>query len=101
MEKYAIVKNNLVVNVIEYEGQPSNPPPGFEEGTIAVQSNTAGVGFIYSDGAFVAPKPFPSWVLDGNTWIPPVPYSQDPNKFAWDEATLSWVNPADTSKPQT
>jgi hypothetical protein len=30
MKKYAIVKDNLVVNVIEYESQPTTPPPGFE-----------------------------------------------------------------------
>jgi hypothetical protein len=30
--KYAIVKDGVVVNVIEYEEQPSTPPAGFEEG---------------------------------------------------------------------
>ena len=29
MNKYAIVKDGVVVNVIEYESQPSTPPAGF------------------------------------------------------------------------
>ena len=36
MDKYAIIKDNLVINLIEYEEQPNNPPPGFDDGVIAV-----------------------------------------------------------------
>lgn len=53
--RYAIISNNSVVNVIEYDSQPSTPPPGFNDDHIAVQSGTAQVGWGYIGGTFVAP----------------------------------------------
>ena len=45
--------------------------------------------------AFVAPQPYPSWVLDANAqWQAPVPYPTDGKMYGWDEATLSWVEAA-------
>ena len=59
------------------------------------RKNYAGMGFIYDDvlDAFIAPKPYPSWLLNTNTaqWEPPVPYPNDGKMYRWDEATLSWV----------
>jgi hypothetical protein len=55
--KYAIVKNGVVVNLIEYDEQPITPPPGFEKGHIAVQTNTASLGWTYANGAFTNPNP--------------------------------------------
>lgn len=55
--KYAIVKNGIVVNVIEYDQQPSTPPAGFEDGHIAIQEDRANVGFIYAKGQFTDPNP--------------------------------------------
>lgn len=42
--------------------------------------------------AFIAPKPFPSWVLDEQefVWIAPVPIPDDDKQYKWDEETLSW-----------
>lgn len=59
------------------------------------RKNYAGMGFIY-DGvldAFIAPKPYPSWLLNTNTaqWEPPVQYPHDGKMYRWDEDTLSWV----------
>ena len=55
--RYAIVKNNSVVNVIEYEQQPSTPPDGFDEGYVAIQADNVSIGWIYSDGKFTDPNP--------------------------------------------
>lgn len=57
MNKYAIVKDGVVVNIIEYESQPSNPPSGFEDGHIAVQADMVSLGWIYADGQFTDPNP--------------------------------------------
>jgi len=55
----------------------------------------AGIGFTYDNvlDAFIAPKPYPSWLLDTTTcdWKAPVPYPTDGKEYYWDEATLSWV----------
>jgi len=55
--KYAIVKNGVVVNLIEYDVQPAMPPAGFEDGHIAIQEDRANVGFIYENGQFTDPNP--------------------------------------------
>ncbi len=57
----------------------------------------AGVGDVYDvvRNAFIAPKPYPSWILDEDTclWEPPVPYPTDGKIYLWDEDTLEWVVP--------
>ena len=55
--KYAIVKDNSVVNIIEYEEQPSTPPAGFEDGHIAVQTENVSIGWTYFNGQFINPNP--------------------------------------------
>ena len=57
MNKYAIVKDDVVVNVIEYEEQPSTPPPGFEDGYVAIQADTVSIGWTYANGIFTNPNP--------------------------------------------
>lgn len=55
--KYAIVKDNSVVNIIEYEEQPSIPPAGFEDGHIAVQTENVSIGWTYVNDQFINPNP--------------------------------------------
>jgi len=57
MNKYAIVKNGVVVNVIEYAEQPSTPPAGFEDGHIAIQADHVSIGWTYANGQFTDPNP--------------------------------------------
>lgn len=57
MQKYAIVKDGVVVNVIEYEAQPSAPPPGFEAGHVAIQADAVSPGWNYANGTFTNPNP--------------------------------------------
>jgi len=55
----------------------------------------AGVGYSYdvSLEAFIAPKPYPSWLLNTNTctWEAPVPYPDKDKDYIWDEETLNWI----------
>lgn len=55
--RYAIVKDGVVVNVIEYETQPSTPPPGFEEGYEAIQADNVSPNWHYANGIFTNPNP--------------------------------------------
>jgi hypothetical protein len=59
------------------------------------RKNYAGIGFTYDPvlDAFIAPQPYPSWLLNTATcqWEAPVPYPTDGGYYVWDEATLSWV----------
>jgi hypothetical protein len=51
-------------------------------------------GFTYREDldAFIAPKPYASWVLDPNTleWQAPQPYPTDGKKYVWDELNVCW-----------
>ena len=57
--------------------------------------NYAGIGYTYDTvrNAFIAPKPFASWVLDEATcrWTAPVPKPSAGGLWVWDEATLGWI----------
>lgn len=57
MNKYAIVKDGVVVNTIEYAEQPSAPPPGFETGHVAIQADRVSPGWHYANGQFTDPNP--------------------------------------------
>ena len=57
MNKYAIVKDGVVVNVIEYAEQPSASPPGFEDGHVAIQADAVSPGWHYANGQFTDPNP--------------------------------------------
>jgi hypothetical protein len=69
-------------------------------GGTPLRKNYAGIGFTYDRerDAFIAPKPFASWLLNDDTclWSAPVAMPDDGKKYAWDEATVNWVEiPAD------
>ena len=59
------------------------------------RKNYAGIGFTYdlARDAFIAPKPFPSWVLDEETceWQPPVARPTDGKVYTWDEDNQQWI----------
>lgn len=57
MERYAIIKDGIVINTIEYEEQPTNPPAGFEDGHIAIQTDEASIGWEYANEKFTNPNP--------------------------------------------
>lgn len=60
-----------------------------------IRFNYAGEGMFYDEvrNAFIAPKPFNSWVLDEATcrWNSPIAYPQDKKMYGWNEESLSWV----------
>jgi len=55
--KYAIVNDGVVINVIEYAEQPTTPPPGFEDGHVAIQADAVSPNWHYSNGTFTNPNP--------------------------------------------
>ena len=59
-----------------------------------IRKNYAGIGMSYDAerDAFIAPKPFDSWILDEETcrWEAPVAYPTDGIMYVWDEETTNW-----------
>ena len=58
------------------------------------RKNYAGRGYTYDEArdAFIPPKPYPSWTLNGTTclWDPPVAYPNDGKEYNWNESTTNW-----------
>ena len=57
MQRYAIVKDGVVLNAVEYAEQPVGTPAGFEDGAVAVKDLWAAPGWLYADGVFTDPNP--------------------------------------------
>jgi len=58
-----------------------------------IRKNYAGIGYTYRADidAFVAPKPYASWILNADAqWEAPVAMPTDGQMYSWDEATTSW-----------
>jgi hypothetical protein len=67
-------------------GQPS------EDQSKALRANFAGIGGTYDAklDVFIPVKPYPSWVLNTETyeWDPPIPKPEE--ECTWDEENLTW-----------
>mgnify|MGYP003116082119 CR=1 FL=1 len=64
----------------------------YEDGNI--RKNCASVGDTYDEDrdAFIAPKPYASWILNEETcrWEAPSAMPDDGKKYEWNESTTSW-----------
>lgn len=111
MSHYALVKNNLVVDIIQASQDfidcqacdadtvwvltSVNTQNGInQEGGAPVRKNFAGIGFTYNaeQDEFVPPQPWPSWHQDSTTgqWQPPTPAPVDNYLYIWNEHTQGW-----------
>ena len=110
MAHYAFLdKNNIVTEVITgidetelIEGLDTETWYGNFRGQLCkrtsynnrIRFNYAGIGYSYDEArnAFIAPKPFNSWVLDETTcqWNSPIAYPQDGKMYKWNEELLQW-----------
>jgi hypothetical protein len=67
-----------------------------------IRKNYAGIGSTYDAerDAFIAPKPYPSWILNEETcrWQAPTTYPTDGFTYLWNESELAWEL-ADFSEP--
>ena len=62
------------------------------QGGVALHKNYAGIGYTFDGIGFAAPKPFPSWTLNKDTylWEAPVPMPTDGKRYNWNEDTKAW-----------
>jgi hypothetical protein len=103
-----IDENNIVVRVTVGDNNDPNGDEGYQwlldnlGGTWVktsyngnIRKNYAGIGMTYDQerDAFIAPKPFESWILNEDTckWEAPIAYPTDDKRYTWDEATTSWI----------
>jgi hypothetical protein len=59
-----------------------------------IRKNFAGIGYFYDEelDAFIAPKPFNSWIVNEETarWEAPVPYPTDGLAYVWNNNKINW-----------
>jgi hypothetical protein len=62
-----------------------------------IRKNFAGIGFNYDQqrDAFIAPKPYNSWILNEQTcnWESPIPIPSDASfekRYTWNESLVNW-----------
>jgi hypothetical protein len=114
-------ENNVVLQVIVVDNKDTADANGVEKEHIGaafcekllggtwkqtsyngnLRKNYAGIGYTYNEDidAFVAPKPYASWVLNEETAIyeAPVAMPEDagtgepPKRYTWDEDNTQWV----------
>lgn len=106
-------ENNVVLRVILVDNKDTCDDEGIEKEEIGIKylenllggkwiqtsynnnfrGSYAGANWIYDKNldVFLAPQPYPSWVLDGEYhWVPPVE-SPNTGKWDWDENNQKWV----------
>ena len=111
MSHFAKVLDGKVINVIVAEQEFFNTfvdtSPGtwlqtsyntygnkHTQGGTPLRGNYAGIGYTYDaiNDLFIAPKPYPSWVLNTDyLWESPIACPIDDKLYHWNEATLNWV----------
>jgi len=109
MAHYAYIdSNNIVTNVIV--GKDENPNFDWEQyygalrtsynthggvhalGGVAFRKNYAGIGYTYDStrDAFIAPKPYASWILNEESCTWKAPIEKPDGNYIWDENELKW-----------
>ena len=115
MAHFAQIENNIVTKVIVVDNKNTSNEEGIEIEQIGIdfcsnllggtwkqtsyngriRKNYAGVGYTYNEtlDAFIAPKPFASWILDETTaqWKAPIEMPTDGKFYTWNEEILNWV----------
>jgi hypothetical protein len=92
-----VIDSGLFGNPLSWVQTSYNTQGGIHkfDGT-PLRKNFAGIGFTYdaTRDAFIAPKPFESWLLNEQTclWESPIPYPTDGKVYKWDEPTVSWID---------
>ena len=58
-----------------------------------LRKNYAGIGYVYDSelDAFIAPKPFESWILNSETCLWEAPIAKPEGMYYWNEEELTWV----------
>ena len=101
MAHFAKINNNIVTEVIVAEKDFINSGKVGDE-FLWVQTsyngnfrkNYAGIGYTYDEDrdAFIAPKPYASWILNEETcqWEAPSAMPDDGERYVWNESTTNW-----------
>ena len=85
---YAQIIDGLVVNVIVADADFVA-----QSNLNYVRCERGGIGWTFDGTNFIAPQPYPSWLLDSdNDWQPPTPKPVVAGKeYVWFEPNKQWI----------
>lgn len=90
MKKYAFINGENILNITVADSKPDPTDIGFFVEYTDINPAVIGGKYDAENNAFIAPKPYSSWVLDENyNWT--APEEKPEGYYRWDEATTSWV----------
>jgi len=95
MSVYArLDENDIVINIevadSDWVESQSNPSLFVE----ATENNKPIIGGEYFGGCFYSPKPFDSWLRDGQgNWVAPVENALNLPSSFWNEESMAWDAP--------
>lgn len=96
MKNYALIRNNIVDNVIviaEPTEELLQQVKELHAADLLIEADeNACIGGEYDGTRFWTVQPFPSWVKNEETgmWNAPVPYPADEKIYAWSEIEQAW-----------
>jgi hypothetical protein len=106
MAHFARIENNLVIEVLVVHNDLEHRGANFLANDLGlggtwiqtsyngnIRKQYAGIGYTYDDvnDVFIAPQPYPSWILDNDfNWQAPTPMPTE-GRWYWDEDSLSWL----------
>lgn len=93
MRYFALIENNIVINVVV-----CNDPVLLSQGNwietfrSGVQKKIAGIGYTYNSTifSFIPPKPYDSWILDEKTCKWNAPIEKPEGNYCWNESEQKW-----------
>jgi hypothetical protein len=91
MTNYALMNNNVVINAIIADAEFIAQLPNANKYILLTRG---GIGWTYDEisEVFIAPKPYPSWLLNAShDWQAPTEYPSDGKVYVWDETSLTWI----------
>jgi hypothetical protein len=96
-KNYAVIKDNVVVNIVVFDDPTEELLELFKNeynaDDILEVNDSIYNGSTYDGVKFIPPKPFESWILNEENcqWYAPVSYPTNGKPYTWDEPTTSWV----------
>lgn len=96
MKNYALIRNNIVENIIVIENPTEELLQQVKElhaADLLIEADqSAAIGGEYDGTRFWTIQPFPSWVKDeeAGMWHAPVPYPSDDKIYTWNETEQIW-----------
>lgn len=93
MPNFAIIDNNVVVNIIQADSEAiAEEVTGLN--CVPVDGRDYGLGLEYdpvADIFILTPRPYNSWTYENGEWVPPTSMPEDGRSYVWEEDSLSWI----------